>query len=81
MTAVGLAVAAPATHCVWDPDLVEHVAVFAAERGDIDLAQTCSDVQAGLTDEELLHSIIREDADLTEWCQRERRYVTRGGRS
>lgn len=71
----------PTTRRVWDPELVEHVAVYAAEHGDASLEITCDEVLAGLTDEELLHSIIREDAALTEWCQRERRARTMEVRS
>lgn len=63
-------VVAPAR--VWEPELVEHVATWAAERGDAPLETTCDEVHAGLTSESVLHAIIREDAELLEYVERGR---------
>ena len=67
------------THRVSEPELVEHIATYAAQNGETDLEQTCDEVLAGLTDEDVLLGIVAEDAALMEWT--ERRYLTREGRS
>lgn len=68
-----------ASRKVWESELIEHIATYAAQNGDTDLEQTCDEVLAGLADECVLLSMVREDAALTEWCSRDRRYATRGG--
>jgi len=54
------------------PELVEHVATYAAERGDTELEQLCDDVLAGLTEESLLIAVVSGDPDLQEAVERGR---------
>ncbi len=51
-------------------ELVEHVAVYAAERGDTGLEDLCDDVLAGDSDRCLVLDIIRNEHALQEWCER-----------
>jgi len=62
---------------VWEPELVEHVAFYAAQHGDPELEQLCDEVLAGITDEEVLFSRIREDPDLSDWCAPDQHYRRR----
>lgn len=54
----------------WHTEVIEHVAVFAAEHGDGELEQLCDDVLAGDTSEELVLSIVDGSTELQEWCAR-----------
>lgn len=54
------------------PELVEHVATYAAERGDTELEQLCDDVLAGLTEESLLLAVVSGDPDLQDAVERGR---------
>jgi hypothetical protein len=65
---------------VWEPEIVEHVACYASERGDAALEQLCDDVLTGALDEVLVFAAIREDADLTDWCGRDQHYRQRAHR-
>ena len=62
---------------LFETELVERVAVYAAEHGDTALELLCDDALAGTTDEQLVHAAIGEDADLTAWCGRGQRYRSR----
>lgn len=62
---------------LFEAELVEHVAVYAAEHGDTALEQLCDDALAGATDEQLVLAAIGEDADLTAWCGQDQRYRSR----
>ncbi|TMQ13043.1 MAG: hypothetical protein E6J90_11340 [Deltaproteobacteria bacterium] len=62
---------------IWEPELVEHVASYAAERDDAALEQLCNNVLAGALDEALVFAAIREDADLADWCGRDQHYRRR----
>lgn len=53
-------------------ELVEHVATYAAERGDTELEQLCDDVLAGLTEESLLLAVVSGDPDLQDAVERGR---------
>lgn len=53
-----------------DDELVEHVAVYAAERGDNALEDLCDDVLAGDSDRCLVLDIVRNEHALLEWCER-----------
>lgn len=48
----------------YDEQVVEHVATYAAERGDGDLEKLCDDVLAGHTDVELVFAAISDDDEL-----------------
>lgn len=61
----------------FEADLVEHVAVYAAEHGDTALELLCDDALSGASDEQLVISAIGEDADLADWCGRDRHYRRR----
>jgi len=63
----GVAVTRPA-----HGELAEHVATYAAERGDTELEQLCDDVLAGLTEESLLLAVVGGDPDLQEAVERGR---------
>ena len=64
-------------HKVWEPELVEHVAFYAAQHGDAELEQLCDEVLAGTTDEEVVLSLFREDPKLSDWCAPDQRYRRR----
>jgi hypothetical protein len=64
-------------HKVWEPELVEHVAFYAAQGSDTELEQLCDEVLAGITEEEVLFSLIREDPNLSDWCAPDQRYRRR----
>jgi hypothetical protein len=51
---------------IWEPELVEHIAVHAAERGDANLESLCDEVLAGETDEDVFMSAVYADQDLIE---------------
>lgn len=54
------------------PELAEHVATYAAERGDTELEQLCDDVLAGLTEEALLLAVVSGDPEVQEAVERGR---------
>lgn len=64
---------------LWEPQLVEHAATYAAWGGYSDLLELCNDIQAGTRDEADLFSAIREDAGLADWCAPDQWYRTRNG--
>lgn len=54
---------------ILDHDLIEHAAVYAAERGDTSLESLCDDaLESG--DADVVLAVIREDSDLQEWMLR-----------
>lgn len=59
---------------VWELELVEHVATWAAEQGPSgrSLEELCDHVLAGRTDEELLLGTILNDPELAEVVERGR---------
>ncbi len=54
---------------ILDSDLVEHAAVYAAERGDTALESLCDDALAS-GDADVVLAVIREDRELQEWMMR-----------
>lgn len=57
---------------VWDSELVEHVATWAAEQGDTALESLCDEMLAGVTDEDVLLDSIRNDPALLDAIERGR---------
>lgn len=55
---------------LYDAELIEHAAVYAAERGDSELEDLCDLVLAGDEPEETVFGIVRNESDLQEWMLR-----------
>lgn len=60
----------------WYPELLEHVAVYAAERDLDGLESLCDAVLAGERNEDEVLSLIGCDDGLKEWCKRPTRKRT-----
>ena len=62
----------PAPLRCWDPELVEHLAVWAAEHERDDIETLCDGVLAGDVAEDVLLSMVRDEAALAEAIERGR---------
>lgn len=71
----------PPPHRCSERELVEHVARYAAERGDSELESLCDSALAGETDEQVVLAAIRDDDELAVWVERglNTGWVTRSG--